>query len=131
MPLDAQIPAVLVADNNDEMRNRIVVLLSRHYRVVGAVTNGEELVEAAIALQPDVIVSDISMPRLDGLAARRRLIARGQHTPFVFVSTHGHDVLHALRTERAVAFVSKSDILAHLVEAVAALHSGRPYPPEE
>ncbi len=131
MPLDAQIPAVLVADNNDEIRNRIVVLLSRHYRVVGAVTNGEELVEAAIALQPDVIVSDISMPRLDGLAARTQLNARGRQTPFVFVSTHGHDVFHALRKEREVAFVSKSDILAHLVEAVAALHSGRPYPPEE
>lgn len=127
MPVDVKMPAVLVADNNDEMRNRIVVLLSRHYQVVGAVSNGEDLVEAAIRLRPDVIVSDISMPRLDGLAARKQLTARGERTPFVFVSTHGDDVVHALRQERAVAFVSKSDILKHLIEAVAALHGGRPF----
>ncbi len=120
-------PAVLVADNNEEMRTRMVALLSSHYKVVGAVTNGEELVEAAIRLQPDVIVSDISMPRLDGVAARRQLSALGKQTPFVFVSTHGKELIHAFREERLVAFVNKDEIVEHLINAVAALHGGRPY----
>ena len=118
---------MLVADNSDEMRTRMVALLSSHCEVVGAVTNGEELVEAAIRLQPDVIVSDISMPRLDGLAARKQLHAQGKVIPFVFVSTHGKEIVQALREERSITFVSKAEIVEHLIEAVAALHRERPH----
>lgn len=64
---------VLVADDHDEMRWAIVKTLLGHVDVVGAVANGRNLVEAAIVLQPDVIVSDVSMPMLTGPEAMNEL----------------------------------------------------------
>ena len=76
---------VLIASDDDDMRKHMVVLLCRNYQVVGTVTN-RELVHAAIGVRPDVIVCGISEPRIDGLAARQRLIKQGTFIPFVFVS---------------------------------------------
>jgi DNA-binding NarL/FixJ family response regulator len=119
---------LLVADNNDAMRCSIVVeLLFKGFQVVGAVCDGEELVQAATCLFPDVIVSNIFMPRMDGLAARKKLIARQQATPWVFVSTLGKEVVQFPLNDSPVALVYKSDMSAHLGNAVAAVLIGRPY----
>ena len=80
---------VLIADDHDLIRYSIVELLCKRFHVVGAVCDGDELVRAATCLLPDVIVSDIVMPRMDGLEARRKLIAQQRSIPFVFVSALG------------------------------------------
>src|SRR5205085_9716504 len=109
------------------MRCSIVVeLLCKGFQVVGAVCDGEELVRAALCLLPDVIVSDILMPRMDGLAARNKLIARQQAPPWVFVSTLGKDVVRFPPNDSPVALVYKNDMSAHLSNAVAAVLTGRP-----
>jgi DNA-binding NarL/FixJ family response regulator len=53
---------VLIAEDHEEVRKMIVSLLSTEFQVVGAVSDGHELVDAATLLNPDVIVSDIAMP---------------------------------------------------------------------
>jgi CheY-like chemotaxis protein len=118
---------VLVADDNDEIRSLIVVLLCQEFQVVGAVCDGEELVRAAICLFPDVIVSDILMPRMDGPAARKRLISQQRAIPFVLVSTHGKEVMQFLPSDSPVALVHKDDILGHLSSAVTAVFTGQSY----
>jgi DNA-binding NarL/FixJ family response regulator len=120
-------PRVLIAEDHDRLRCSIVQLLDIDFPVVGAVANGDDLVKAAARLRPDVIVSDIMMPRMSGLAARDILIARGRAIPFVFVSGLGKDVASLLPTACPVAFVHKQDLSSHLCHAVEAVVSGRIY----
>jgi DNA-binding NarL/FixJ family response regulator len=108
---------VLVADDHDEMRWAIVKTLLGHFDVVGAVANGRKLVAAAIELQPDVIVSDVSMPMLTGPEAMKELKSGCHEMPFVLISV---DVscIEQLIEQGAAAFVDKIDIGYELVAAV-------------
>lgn len=85
---------ILVAEDHNAMRNCIVNILSADFEVIAAVPDGEDLVASALALKPDVIVSDIRMPRLDGVSALRRLRATGVFTPFVLVTVDEEVVGH-------------------------------------
>lgn len=118
---------VLVADDHHKMRCSIVELLSKNFQVVGAVRDGEELVQSATNLLPDVIVTDIVMPRMDGRAARNELILQQREIPFVFVSAHGKEVVEFLPDDSPIALVYKGDMLGHLRNAVIAAFTGRPY----
>ena len=67
-------PRILLADDHPEMLSALCGLLEDGLgEVVGMVTDGQELMEAAQRLKPDVIILDISMPRLNGLDATRAL----------------------------------------------------------
>ncbi|HYR88074.1 MAG TPA: response regulator [Terriglobia bacterium] len=120
-------PRVLVAEHDDTMRCSIVELLCKDFQVVGAVCDGEELVQSAICLVPDVIVTDVFMPRMDGLAARTKLLTKLQVIPFVFISTLVKEVVQPPGNDFPVGLVHKRDISAHLSNAVAAVLSGRSY----
>ncbi len=62
-------PRVLIADDHQILAEGIRGLLESDFEVVGVVSNGRELVEAAKSHQPDVIVADTSMPSLNGIEA--------------------------------------------------------------
>jgi DNA-binding NarL/FixJ family response regulator len=114
---------VLIADDDDEMRKQMVVLLCRDYQIVGAVTS-KELVKTAICTEPDVIVCDISTPRMHGLAARKKLAGQGKSIPFVFVSREStEEIINILWKERSFAFVCRDEASMHLVNAVEAVHN--------
>ncbi|HVG06856.1 MAG TPA: response regulator transcription factor [Thermoanaerobaculia bacterium] len=66
-------PRVLIADDHPMMLDGLRKLLEPDFEVVAAVRNGRELLEAAERLRPDLVVTDISMPLIDGLEATRRL----------------------------------------------------------
>jgi two-component system cell cycle response regulator DivK len=93
----ANVPTVLVVEDFEDNRFMMRRLLEMSgYRVVEAV-NGEQAVEAAIGERPDLILMDLSLPKLDGLAATRRIrqhdgLAR---TPIVAVSAHDTTDFHA------------------------------------
>jgi CheY-like chemotaxis protein len=118
---------VLIADDHDNMRCLMVELLDNAFEIVGVVGNGDELVQKASRLIPDVIVSDIIMPRLSGLAARDMLIGKGRAIPFVFVSALGKEIACLLPTACPVAFVYNVDLSSHLRVAIKAVLEGRPY----
>lgn len=68
---------IAVADDEPELRRYYALVLSRlGHVVVSAAANGEELVEHCLALQPDLVVTDLNMPQLDGLAATRQIVLR-------------------------------------------------------
>ena len=67
------LPRILLADDHPEMLKKVAQLLEGDFEVVAAVENGERLIEAAINLDPDLIVLDISMPVLNGIEAACRL----------------------------------------------------------
>ena len=120
-------PRVLVAEDNDLIRAIIVEVLCEEFQVVDAVTDGEKLLESASSLHPDAIVSDISMARIDGFAAREELIAQRADLPFIFVSGLGKEVVGMFPADSPVAFVHKAEIMEHLVDAVKSALSGQCY----
>ena len=64
---------LLLADDHVLLLEALVRLLEPEFDVVGTVTDGARLVEEAVRLQPDVVVTDVSMPRMGGFEAVRRL----------------------------------------------------------
>jgi signal transduction histidine kinase len=80
-------PHVLIADDNTDMREYLVRLLSQHYRVT-AVSNGEEALAAAIDNHPDLVLTDVMMPVLDGFGLLAALKAHPdlRLTPVIFLS---------------------------------------------
>src|SRR4051812_25767153 len=67
---------VLVADDADGVRELVTLLLEMEsdFTVVGEARDGLEAIEAARRLQPDLVVLDVSMPRLDGITATPRIL---------------------------------------------------------
>ena len=116
---------VLIADDNDSVRAAVGRLLKDEFELVGAVSTGRELVDAALAHRPDVIVSDLDMPSLDGLAALKVLREAGHTPPFVLLTAMEGDVRDWIDMG-AIGVVLKSDLL-DLAEAVESAAAGRIY----
>jgi CheY-like chemotaxis protein len=110
---------VLVADDHSDMRWCVIRLLSEEFVVVGSAADGSNLVDAAITLVPDVIVSDVSMPILDGPEALCALRATGLNIPFVFVSADMAN-LETCVEAGGTGFVHKLDMGYELTRAVGA-----------
>ena len=117
---------VLVADDSVELRNAIVRLLQDTFEIVGAVSTGLELVDAAISLRPDVIVSDLEMPGLTGLAAMKMLRDQGHIIPLVLLTAVVRNPQQWINMG-VIAVVNKADMHLELEEAVQSAAAGRIY----
>ncbi len=88
-------PKLLLADDHTMFSQGLQSLLEDEFELVGAVGDGQALVEAALTLDPDVIVVDISMPVMNGFDAVRQLKKQGVSAPIVFLTMHADDRLLA------------------------------------
>ena len=84
---------VLVVDDHPVVRDGLVGMLDGQddLRVVGQAANGREALLQAERLDPDVILMDLRMPRLDGVATIERLVARGQRAAVLVLTTFDRD----------------------------------------
>ncbi len=89
------LPKLLLADDHTMFSQGLQSLLADEFELVGAVANGQELVEAAVRLDPDVIVVDISMPVMNGFDAVRQLKKQGNNAKIIFLTMHADDRLLA------------------------------------
>jgi DNA-binding NarL/FixJ family response regulator len=117
---------VLIADDQPLFAEALEALLSAEpeIEIVGRASNGEEAVEQALALEPDVILMDIAMPVVDGVEATKR-IRREQQGACVLMLTGSNsrsDVARA-REAGAAAYVTKDRIGAQLIEVIRELAS--------
>jgi len=109
-----------MADDHAATLAQTTQLIGQCHQVVGAVTNGSDLLEAAARLEPDVIVLDISMPGLDGLEAARRLKATGCTSRMVFLTVHEDgDYAAEARALGADGYVVKSRVASDLIPAIS------------
>jgi DNA-binding NarL/FixJ family response regulator len=79
---------VLLADDHPTVVKDLCALLEPEFEVIATVGNGNALVGAAEALAPDVIVTDIAMPGLDGIAAASVILRRNPAARIVFITVH-------------------------------------------
>jgi DNA-binding NarL/FixJ family response regulator len=117
---------VLVADDCDRIREAIVLYLDTQFEIVAAVSTGVDLVEAALAVNPDVIVSDVSMPLLTGPEALKLLRRAGCRNAFVLVTTDVFDAAGWLKMG-ALGVVDKRDLHSDLIAAVQSAAVGEIY----
>lgn len=117
---------VLIADDHEILLDAFKRLLEPDYDVVGAVTDGQALIQSAESLNPQVIIADISMPRLNGLDAAERLLARVPDVKLVFLTVNEDPEVAAEAIRRgASGYVLKKSASAELFEALRlVLHGG-------
>ena len=119
--------SVLIADDQALVRMGLRKILETEpgTEVVGEVTDGEEAVDAARRLQPDLILMDIRMPVLDGIEATRRIVAERPQTRVLILTTFGLDgyVYDALRAG-ASGFMLKDAPPEEIAAAVRIVAAG-------
>jgi DNA-binding NarL/FixJ family response regulator len=121
-------PRVLVADDHRAMLDSLVRLLSRDFDVVATVMDGLAAVTEAEHLEPDLLVLDIAMPRLNGIAAAARLKEHGSKAKIVFVTNmKDREFVQESLALGDVGFVSKDRLVADLLPAVRQVLSGQAF----
>jgi DNA-binding NarL/FixJ family response regulator len=119
---------VLLADDHQIIVEGLRSLLTPEFDVVGTVGDGRALVAQAAALQPDVMVVDISLPLLNGIEAIRQIIKAEPHARIVVLTMHP-DVIYALRAfdAGALSYVVKHSASNELIAAIDAALKGEMY----
>jgi len=120
-------PRVLLAEDHPGVAEELRRLLEPEFDVAAVVGDGDALLREAEAIDPDVIVTDIVMPGLDGIAATSALVARRPASRVVLVTVHDDpELAEQGYAAGALAFVVKLTASSHLVPAVrAALRNER------
>lgn len=118
---------VLIVDDHAVVRDglRVFLELQDGIEVVGEAGDGEEAIEAAVRLRPDVVLMDLVMPRLDGLAAMRTLRERVPGARVIVLTSFVDDerLLPALRAG-AAGYLLKNAQTQEIARAVRAAHAG-------
>jgi DNA-binding NarL/FixJ family response regulator len=105
------------------------MLLEPECKVIGTVDNGQALIDAAIRLTPDIIISDIGMPIVNGFEALRQLIVIQPDVKFIFLTVH-KEPAYIEKAQRAGAsgYVNKCQAVSDLPPAIRkALSEGEFY----
>lgn len=121
---------VALADDHPEMRValRLLLSLSKEIKIVCVASNGQEAVDCVRQLQPDVMVMDIHMPVLDGLAATKQITDLSVPTRVILISTDmGIFIVMQAVAAGAQGFVPKDDVVKSLLRAIEAVHRGETF----
>ena len=112
---------VLIADDHRLFAEALRAILGgdRRIDVVGLAASGDEAVEKAKELEPDVILMDISMPGLNGVEATREILANQKKIRVLMVTgSDARQDVDAARTAGAAGYVTKDKIAAELIGAI-------------
>lgn len=118
---------VLVCDDHDPFRQGLQIMLATDpgLAVVGDAVDGQQAVTQAAALQPDVILMDLQMPRLNGLEATRRIVAASPHIR-ILILTMSDDtatVFHALQAG-ALGYILKGARKGDIIRSIHNVYHG-------
>lgn len=118
---------VLIADDHPVFRSGLRALLTAEdgFEVAGEAGNGEEAVRLALELQPDLVVMDLRMPDMDGVAATRQIVHESPHIGVLVLTMFDDDdsVFAAMRAG-ARGYLVKGSNQAEVVRAIALVGSG-------
>ncbi|MDX2041912.1 MAG: response regulator transcription factor [Acidobacteriota bacterium] len=123
-------PNILLADDHNIVRQGLRALLQSepHFRLVGEASDGIEAVRLAERLKPDVLITDVMMPGLNGLEVARQVSRSLPNTRVIILSMYTNDayVLEALKNG-ALGYVLKDSEASDLIQAVKEVINGNRY----
>jgi DNA-binding NarL/FixJ family response regulator len=114
---------ILIVDDHEAVREGVrTILASRHdIEVCGEAVNGQEAIEKALELRPDLIILDINMPILSGICAAKEIKVRLPQTLILLFTMHqNNQLVREARVLGVQGFVNKSQASAMLLKAVDA-----------
>lgn len=117
-------PRVLIADDDERFASTLAALLEADGRVevIGIAGNGEEAVQLACWQDPDIVLMDVRMPRLDGVEATRLVRQSKPRLCILMVSGSGTDLIEQQAREAGAAgFMHKSRLPTELVDVMLEL----------
>ena len=118
---------LLVVDDHPVVRAGLRMLLAAQpdMEVVGEAVDGESAVERALALMPDVVVMDVAMEGMDGLAATREIVSRLPRTRVVVLTMHSNEeYLRQALDAGATGYVLKEAVDTEIAVAIRVVHRG-------
>jgi DNA-binding NarL/FixJ family response regulator len=124
----AHLIRVLVADDQALVRDGLVTLLGlvEGIEVVGAAADGEEAVRLAAQLQPDVVLMDLRMPRMDGADATRKVLSMERPPHVLVLTTYADDdSIFAALQAGALGYLTKDSGAADIALAIRSVHAGK------
>jgi DNA-binding NarL/FixJ family response regulator len=102
--------------------------LEPEFKIIAVVGDGQSLIETAKSLQPDLIITDISMPVLSGIEAAKQILQHTPQTKIIFLTVHTDaDYVHAALELGAVGYVFKSRLVSDLRLAIEEVLEDRTY----
>jgi DNA-binding NarL/FixJ family response regulator len=121
----SEVARVLLVDDNEAMLARAAAVLASACEIVGTVNDGQAALAAAEALDPDVIVLDISMPGMSGLEVAARLRRSGSRAELVFLTVHDEEeFVLAAKAAGGKGYVVKGRLVSDLLAAVREVRAG-------
>ncbi|MFZ0590572.1 MAG: response regulator transcription factor [Bryobacteraceae bacterium] len=118
-------PRLLLADDHQGILHETRDLLRSKFDVVGTATDGIALVEAAAKLRPDAVVTDIAMPRLNGIDASREILGRGLCGVVVLLTVSAEAPVVKAALEAGIrAYVLKLNAGEELIPAICVALQG-------
>lgn len=116
---------IVLADDNPELLGELQRSLNKEFEIVGAVADGRALLAEYDRLRPEVIVTDITMPLMDGFEAVARLSRKGG-PKVVFLTVHEEQAfVEEAKALGAMGYVLKRSRPSVLVDAIRSAHEGR------
>jgi two-component system invasion response regulator UvrY len=120
----------ILADDHEVVRRGIKQVLEEkgEIKIIGEVTDGSQAIEQFEALQPDLIIMDISMPNVDGLEASKQILLKYPSAKILMLTMHSEEQ-YAVRTLRAGAlgYITKNSKSEELYKAVKTVSQGQRY----
>jgi DNA-binding NarL/FixJ family response regulator len=112
-------PTILLADDHPGIFETVARIIEPTFEIVGRSGDGQALLEAVAKLNPDVVVTDISMPVLNGIDAASELKESGSMCRIVFLTVHDDpDFIEACFATGALGYVSKTRMALDLLPAI-------------
>jgi DNA-binding NarL/FixJ family response regulator len=117
---------ILVADDLALVLSAVSGLLHEPFDIVGTVSNGRAALKATLAVEPDLVVLDVSMPDMSGIAVARELRRRGSKVKIVFLTAYNDsEVLAICLSVGGLGYVMKELMGTDLIPAINEALAGR------
>jgi DNA-binding NarL/FixJ family response regulator len=126
------ITRVLLVDDESLVRRILRQILAAYpdMELVGEAATGEEAIDAVERLQPHIVVMDIRMPRMDGIAAAREIRAKYPHVKIIGLSEYAYGYhVDAMEKAGALGVYQKSNATEELYKAICKVATAQDHPP--
>lgn len=121
---------IIIADDHELFRDGLKLMLSKYpeIKIEAEAENGRELVELALALKPDVVLTDIKMPIMDGIEAAKKITAQLPQTGIIGLSMFDEDDLIIDMLEAgAKGYLLKNSDKSEIIDAIITVYKQDPY----